>query len=516
MTGQPKTDVKLPTNIGRYRVESILGRGGMSTVYACYDPRVGRQVAVKVLPHALLHDAMFRTRFQREAKMIASLEHPCIVPVHDFGEDRGQPYLVMRLMRGGSLTERLSAGPIPASEIEQIFRRINGALDAAHAAGIIHRDLKPGNILFDQYGNAFLSDFGIARLSTGTQASITQTGGAVGTPGYMSPEQIQGRPVDGRSDIYALGILLFEMLTGEKPFHADTPAMVIVKQMTEPVPNICDVQPALSPVYDELIHLLTAVDCEERPAKASDVTNLLKAIIDDVNGRSAAQPAPPPELPEETPPPLWTPPPKRPQPNTSLSNPAQPIIPQPAPIPNPTPLPQHERATAVHAHFSCPLCFTAVAVEKPANELACPKCSTPLPLAGHLCPFCDAYHEIESGFCENCGAAMTRICPQCDAVNWAGISTCQTCDASLDIFESLRLHDKRVAAARRQDRLEEIRYFKQIEAEASERRMAELRGDPEGLRRRAARRRAVRAVLLTLIFLTLALLALFIYNNVAL
>lgn len=530
MAGNKSKEAKIPVTIGRYKVQSILGKGGMSTVYACLDPRIEREVAVKVLPHALLHDLMFRKRFEREAKMIASLEHPYIVPVHDFGEDNGQPYLVMRLMRGKSLEDRLANGPIPTAEIEPILSRVNGALAAAHERGIIHRDLKPGNILFDEYNNAFLSDFGIARFSTGTQASITKTGGAVGTPGYMSPEQIQGRPVDGRSDIYALGILLFEMLTGQKPFHADTPAMIIVRQMTEPLPAISDVHPELPSVFDELIHLLTAPDRDDRPATTTDVTNLLKAIIDDVSGGPVNETA---AAPDPTPPPEPAPKQKehsRPsdssaseqskQPETEISelpffNMAPPIIPKRNQPATGNPAGKTDAAeTAVHARTTCPHCFTPIDIDEPTNTVTCPHCDQSLPLAGHLCPYCEAYHEIEAGFCESCGAAMTRICPQCDAINWAGVERCQTCGASLDIFDSLRLHDQRVAAERRQDRLEEIRYFKQIEAEASQRRMSELRGDPEALRRKAKRQRLLRSILTILILITLAALAYIIYNNV--
>jgi len=194
-----------------------LGRGGMATVYHAYDPSFERDVAIKVLPAAFLHDPQFRTRFEREAKMIALLEHPAIVPVYDFGEQDEQPYIVMRYMAGGSLADHLMKGAVPLDETARIIARLAPALDAAHARGIIHRDLKPGNVLFDQYGNAFLSDFGIARLTQ--SAATTITGEAiVGTPAYMSPEQVQGtKAIDGRADIYAMGVLIYQMLTGQAP-----------------------------------------------------------------------------------------------------------------------------------------------------------------------------------------------------------------------------------------------------------------------------------------------------------
>ena len=154
-----------PQKFGRYEIKAEIGRGGMATVYHAYDPRFEREVALKVLPRAMLHDPQFRTRFEREAKTIAMLEHPAIVPVYDFGEEDGQPYFVMRYMTGGSLTDRMKNGPMTVQEVAHLFERLAPALDEAHAKGIIHRDLKPGNILFDQYGEPYISDFGIAKIA---------------------------------------------------------------------------------------------------------------------------------------------------------------------------------------------------------------------------------------------------------------------------------------------------------------------------------------------------------------
>jgi serine/threonine-protein kinase len=171
---------------GRYEIKSEVGRGGMATVYYAYDPNFEREVAIKVLPPEFLHDPQFRVRFEREAKMVALIEHPAIVPVYDFGEEEGQPYIVMRYMAGGSLSDKLKKGALPVSQVIQMLSVLAPALDAAHAKGIIHRDLKPGNILFDQYDNPYISDFGIARLTNGANATITGSA-LVGTPAYMSP-----------------------------------------------------------------------------------------------------------------------------------------------------------------------------------------------------------------------------------------------------------------------------------------------------------------------------------------
>ncbi|MBN2499783.1 MAG: extracellular solute-binding protein [Anaerolineales bacterium] len=249
--------------IGRYQIKRELGRGGMATVYLAHDPRFGRNVALKVLPSNFTHDPSFRGRFEREARTIAQLEHPAIVPVYDYGEHEGQPYLVMRYMPGGSLQDLLSAKEISLSKTVEICRRIAEALHIAHQKGIVHRDLKPGNILFDEYGNAYLADFGIVKLVEGTS---TYTGsGVVGTPAYMSPEQAKGEgKIDGRSDIYALGVLFFYMATGRQPYESDTPMRIIMQHILEPIPDPLDVKPDLSPQAVDVIMHSMAKDPDER------------------------------------------------------------------------------------------------------------------------------------------------------------------------------------------------------------------------------------------------------------
>ncbi len=266
-----------PEKIGRYEIKAELGRGGMATVYLAYDPRFEREVAVKVLPREMLHDPQFRVRFEREAKTIAMLEHPAIVPVYDFGEEDGQPYFVMRYMPSGTLSERIKQTPIPIQEAARIFKRIAPALDDAHAKGIIHRDLKPCNILFDRLDEPYISDFGIAKL---TESAAGVTGSAIiGTPAYMSPEQAQGEPVDGRSDIYALGAILFEMLTCKTPYEADTPMGVVVKHITEPTPHILAVNPSLPPAIEAIIEKTMAKNKEARFFRADEMAAALNNIV---------------------------------------------------------------------------------------------------------------------------------------------------------------------------------------------------------------------------------------------
>ncbi len=262
-----------PTKINRYEVIAELGRGGMATVYRAYDPSFDREVAVKVLPREFLHDPQFRERFQREIKTIAQLEHPVIVPVYDVGEHDGQPYFVMRYMTGGSLTEWIRQRNFSLSDAARIIERLAQALEYAHAKGVIHRDLKPDNILFDQNGEPAITDFGVAKLE---QVASTLTGsGIIGTPAYMSPEQAQSGQVDSRSDIYGLGVILYEILCGKQPYEADTPMGVIVKHITEPVPDILEVNPEVPKDIGAIVKKALAKKKEERFGSAMEMARAL-------------------------------------------------------------------------------------------------------------------------------------------------------------------------------------------------------------------------------------------------
>src|SRR5512136_1309096 len=266
-----------PKKFGRYEIKGEIGRGGMATVYHAYDPRFEREVALKVLPREMLHEPQFRTRFEREARTIAMLEHSAIVPVYDYGEEEGQPYFVMRYMTGGALSDRMKKGPLSVAETARMVSRIAPALDEAHSKGIIHRDLKPGNILFDQFNEPYISDFGIAKLSE-SQTSLTGST-IIGTPAYMSPEQAQGEGIDGRSDIYALGVILFEMLTGQQPYHGDTPMGVVIKQITAPIPHILEYRPDLPQEIDLIIHKAMAKDRQERYQNVKSLAGALNTLI---------------------------------------------------------------------------------------------------------------------------------------------------------------------------------------------------------------------------------------------
>ena len=263
--------------IGRYVVLREIGRGGMATVYVAHDPLFNRDVAIKMLPPELLHDPSFRARFEREAQTVAALEHPAIVPVYDYGEAEGRPYFVMRLMSGDSLAERIAKGPQPLSAVIKLLQRIAPALDEAHSRGVVHRDLKPGNILYDQYDEPYLTDFGIAKLKEG---GATLTGeNIVGTPAYMSPEQGRGEPdLDGRSDVYSLGCIIYEMLTGKVPYEASTSMGQVVKHLTAPIPNIGEARPDLPPGLQDVINRALAKRKFARFASASELAQALAAL----------------------------------------------------------------------------------------------------------------------------------------------------------------------------------------------------------------------------------------------
>ncbi|GAB4418929.1 MAG: hypothetical protein Kow00106_15050 [Anaerolineae bacterium] len=273
--------------VGGYTIREEIGRGGMATVYRAHQLSMDRDVALKVLPPELLNQATSLDRFKREASIVARLEHRAIVPVHDYGEYQGIPYLVMRYMEGGSVDDMLAAGPIPPERTLQIALQIAPALDYAHRQGVLHRDLKPSNILLDANGDAYLTDFGIARLM-GRNAEPLTTTGVVGTPSYMSPEQAQGHELDGRSDVYALGVVLFEMLTGVRPFEGETPYSVAVKHVTEPPPSPCAINPALSRAVENVLFKALEKKPENRHQTAMALAEALKHAIEQADGAHAA------------------------------------------------------------------------------------------------------------------------------------------------------------------------------------------------------------------------------------
>jgi serine/threonine protein kinase len=276
--------------IGRYDIKSLIGQGGMSTVYLGYDPRSQREVAIKILPPYYLHSPKFRERFEREALMIALLEHPAIVPVYDMGEEDGQPYIVMRYMSGGSLANKLKKGPIPLRECMDMYLRLAPALDTAHARGVTHRDVKPDNLLFDKYDNVFLSDFGLARLRETIGFANISDGSILGTPAYMSPEQIQGdHEIDGRSDIYSMGIVLYQMLCGSVPYFGTTAASVMMMHLVNPVPQIFEKNNTLPPGIQAVLETAMAKKPDDRYQSAGEFAKAIQAVTTGVHRKPSFQ-----------------------------------------------------------------------------------------------------------------------------------------------------------------------------------------------------------------------------------
>ena len=255
--------------LGPYRIINQIGRGGMATVYKAYQPSMDRYVAIKILPSELADSPEFAGRFQQEARIIAKLEHPHILPVFDYGESDGITYLVMRYLEAGTLKEKLQSHSLSLSEIDRILTQFCEALNYAHGRGVIHRDLKPANALVDSDQNLFLTDFGIAKLLEGT-SNFTRTDAVMGTPAYISPEQAQGQTVDQRSDIYSLGIILYEMVTGRVPFMADTPLAVIFKHVSDPLPLPSTIKSDIPDGIEQVILKALAKQPEDRFTTAAE------------------------------------------------------------------------------------------------------------------------------------------------------------------------------------------------------------------------------------------------------
>ncbi len=263
--------------LGPYRIIEQLGRGGMATVYKAYEPSLDRYVALKILASFYAEDEAFRSRFKREATAIAKLEHPNILPIYSFGEEMGISYIAMKYVTGGTLKDRLGK-PLDPPWTARLITQIAEALDYAHKRGVIHRDAKPANVLLTEEGWPLLSDFGIAKMLESTTYA-TQSGALLGTPQYMSPEQGQGQKVDKRADIYALGVILFEMLTGRVPFDADTPAAVIIKHIMSPLPMPREVNPDLSEGVERVILKAVAKNPEDRFQTAGELAKALEAAM---------------------------------------------------------------------------------------------------------------------------------------------------------------------------------------------------------------------------------------------
>ncbi len=271
---------------GRYRVESLIATGGMATVYLGTDTRLDRTVALKIMHAELANDEDFVRRFVGEARSVARLSHPNVVGVYDQGADGRTLYLAMEYVPGRTLRDLLNErGSLPPREALDIMEGVLGGLGAAHAAGLAHRDVKPENVLLTSGHTVKVADFGLARMLAGT--SHTKTGMLIGTAAYLAPEQVSRGVADARTDVYAAGILLFEMLTGQQPHTADTPLAVAYKHVNEPVPVPSQLVDGIPPALDDLVLRATSRDPDLRPADACQFLHSLNEV------RLSLPPAPP-------------------------------------------------------------------------------------------------------------------------------------------------------------------------------------------------------------------------------
>ena len=262
--------------IGSYQIVAPLATGSMAVVYKALQPTLRRHVALKVLPRHLAGEPTFVGRFHQEARIIASFQHPNILPLYDFGEVDDYTYMVMPLIETGTLANRLQGQPLPLEEIRTVGAQVGDALEYAHSLGVVHRDVKPSNILINRRGTCLLSDFGIAKLIE-EAVKFTATGETVGTPAYMSPEQGLAQKVDRRSDIYSLGVILFQMSTGRLPFEGKTPVATVLMQVNEPLPSPRSLNPELSIELEEVITRSLAKAPDDRYATAAELVRALYA-----------------------------------------------------------------------------------------------------------------------------------------------------------------------------------------------------------------------------------------------
>ncbi|MBI5955164.1 MAG: serine/threonine protein kinase [Chloroflexi bacterium] len=264
-------------NVGPYRIIEQLGQGGMATVYKAYHASLDRYVALKVLHPAFNEDQTFTMRFQREARVVAKLEHPCIVPIYDYSEHEKRPYLVMKYIEGDTLKARLNQGPLTSEEIEQVVNSVGAALEYAHRQGILHRDIKPSNVMISNDGTMYLADFGLARIAQAGESTMSSDS-IMGTPQYISPEQAMGKKdLDAGTDIYSFGVMLYELVVGQVPFSADTPFSIIHDHIYTPLPLPKKVNPKVPDTVQRVLLKALAKDRIDRYATVEELMIAFKA-----------------------------------------------------------------------------------------------------------------------------------------------------------------------------------------------------------------------------------------------
>lgn len=362
-----QADDLIGTMLGNYRILAKLGEGGMARVYKAHQENLDREVAVKVLPPWFAADPNFVERFKQEARLVGRLSHPNIVTVHDASEQHGHLYIVMQLVDGGTLKHRLEklqkeGKTLDITEALPIFTQLASALTYAHQQGIIHRDIKPVNVLLDRSGRAILSDFGIAKvMMASANLDLTRPGAGVGTPEYMSPEQCQGTAVDQRADIYALGVMLFEALTGRTPFRGNNYAILAHNHLYELPPRPSLINPAIPPAVERVIFTALMKHPQQRYQSAEDMADAL--------GRAVNAQAP--------------------KKNYFGLSPAASLI-------RPTPAVTAENRQG--PLYACHYCQHP----NKASMFFCTHCGKPL----SQCPQCSKQNPVKNRFCTTCGCAL--------------------------------------------------------------------------------------------------------------
>src|SRR5512137_696859 len=263
-------------NVGPYRIIEQLGQGGMATVFKAYHAGLDRFVAIKVMHPAFKQDPTFLARFQREARVVAKLDHPNIVPIYDYAEHNGNPYLVMKFIEGETLKARLSRGPLTREEGLRVVDAMGKALGYAHARGILHRDIKPSNILLCPDGAIYLADFGLARIAEAGESTLSNEM-LLGTPHYISPEQARGeRNLDAGTDIYSFGVVLYEMVVGRVPFNADTPFSIIHDHIYTPLPIPHKINPNVPESVERVLLKALSKERADRYATVAEMVTAFK------------------------------------------------------------------------------------------------------------------------------------------------------------------------------------------------------------------------------------------------
>lgn len=413
MAGQEVTwrahDDLVGKSLGGCVITELLGQGGMARVYRANQTHLDRDVAIKVLPPYYASDQNFVDRFQLEARSLARLSHPNIVIVHNAGQEHGLLYIIMEYVAGGNLRDYM-AQSISLREVTRIIREIASALSYAHERGIIHRDVKPVNVLMDPSRRAVLSDFGIAKVLA-TSAAVTRSGAGVGTPEYMSPEQCRGVQVDARADIYALGVMLYEMLTGHTPFEADNYTALAHSHIYELPPPPSRYNPRISPAVQAVILKALEKDPANRFQQAMEMAVALE--------QAAAAQSPLPPASE-----------RRSQGPAALDQ-------APQPGAQVVTCPSCQAPNYVNQRFcsTCGMPFGAPRSVQGSAHLAALNQTAPVS-GGIICPSCQAPNGPLDRFCTKCGSYLLRgvpgrKCHKCGVQNAPGTRFCTTCGSTL-------------------------------------------------------------------------------------